>query len=798
MMKQSANDTASYSAQRQIDAVCDAFEAAWANVPRPKIEDFLDSFSAQHRPAALRELVVLDIYLRGQQGETVTFAEYVSRFPDLPSASFTSLLADERPTIPGFEIERELGRGGMGIVYLARQLTLDRLVAIKMVIDGALTSPERRLRFLFEAELAARVRHPNVVAIHDVAAHAGRPYLVLEYVDGGSLADRLANGRPTYREAAALVATLADGIHAAHIQGVIHRDLKPGNILLTREGSNPKVTDFGLARNRHRSSDLTLTGHVLGTPGYMAPEQAAGEKNVSPAVDVYSLGAILYECLTGRRPFVGKTTDEVISRLLHDAPVHPRSIVGNIPRDLEVVCLKCLEKEPARRYATAGDLAVDLRNVLAGRPVTARPISIPESALRWCRRRPAVAGMLIMSLIGVVAATFGMAYHTRQLNQSLVSETAARNAAAAAAIQSRERLELALDGYRNIVQQFRELGRDPATRPAQQKLLAVAITGLEKIAASYEGREPDYHRAEAHRQIAVIYWDLGRNRECIEQHEKCAEIARSLLSRSPRSVSFGILLGNALFGMLDPAMRLDRTDFAIATAIEGCKVLKDCFEFNPDDLGVLNCLCQINAKLAHIYTWKRDTRSARATLETGLPWVRDLQSRKPEDNDTLLILNNHYDQLAALADAEKDWERAYAMTSEQATVAREMLRRQPDDAACRRRLLVAIGNLGIYLSELNRDAEAFPKYVEAEALARSVANSDAGNTSVQCEWAMSLSQLGTIELKAGLKSDAKKHLIQSHDILVRLRDAGRLADHPQVLRELLPQVEQTLAKLSPN
>jgi serine/threonine protein kinase len=296
---------------------------------------------------------------------------------------------------PGYEILGELGRGGMGVVYKARQVGLNRIVALKMILAGGHAGAEERQRFLAEAEAIAAIKHPGIVQIHDFGTHEELPFFALEFCDGGSLAARL-NGTPLPpREAARLVEQLARAMQAAHERGIIHRDLKPANVLLGEDGE-PRITDFGLARRTEGGSGLTQTGAIMGTPSYMAPEQAEGKKDIGPAADVYALGAILYECLTGRPPFRAATTFDTILQVIADEPVPPSQLNAKAPRDLETICLKCLRKEPARRYRSAAALADDLTRWQRGEPIHARPVGRLERLTKWARRRPAVASLLTL------------------------------------------------------------------------------------------------------------------------------------------------------------------------------------------------------------------------------------------------------------------------------------------------------------------------------------------------------------------------------------------------------------------
>ncbi|HEY2589275.1 MAG TPA: protein kinase [Tepidisphaeraceae bacterium] len=305
------------------------------------------------------------------------------------------------PSIPGYVVESVLGRGGMGVVYKACQLKLNRPVAIKMLLGGVYASPSERIRFMHEAEAAARLSHAHIVQIYDIGDLEGRPYLMMEFVGGGTLADRIAGVPKPARDAAALVATLAETMHVAHRHGIVHRDLKPSNILLTDEG-DAKISDFGLARWFNSDANLTLTGAWVGTPSSMAPEQARGTTSaIGPGTDVYALGAILYEMLTGRPPFRGESASDTERQVIADEPVPPSRLNPRVPRDLETICLECLQKDPARRFNSAAALAEDLHRFLRGEPITAHRAGVIERGVRWVRRHPtlsvALAGALLLA-----------------------------------------------------------------------------------------------------------------------------------------------------------------------------------------------------------------------------------------------------------------------------------------------------------------------------------------------------------------------------------------------------------------
>jgi serine/threonine-protein kinase len=358
-----------------------------------------------------------------------------------PGTPLSTLVTTRRPhaaglpLVPGYVVEEELGRGGMGVVYKARHLRLNRPVALKMLLAGVYAGPQDLARFLREAEAEAGLQHPHIVQVHDVGEHDGRPYFTMELIEGGSLADRLRGTPQPARQAAELLATLAEAVQVAHQGGIVHRDLKPGNILLTTNGT-PKISDFGLARRLQGEAGLTQSGVPVGTPSYMAPEQARGQTHViGPAVDIYALGAILYELLTGRPPFRAESAAETVLQVISQEPAPPSRLNARVPRDLETICLKCLRKEPEKRYASAGALADDLRRFGEGRPIQARPVGWGARLWRWGRRNPAAAA-LVATALAVVGLAVGGGFWLQRQQAERREETARQEGREAQAVEA--------------------------------------------------------------------------------------------------------------------------------------------------------------------------------------------------------------------------------------------------------------------------------------------------------------------------------------------------------------------------
>jgi serine/threonine-protein kinase len=417
----------------RIDRVCLAFEDAWQAGQRPRVEEYCAGTLEPERSAMLRHLLLLELEYRQHRGESPAREEYYERLPGeraiidetfLQSAAGeaapTPVVTAPGATTPGgmapgvtgccfgdYELLEEIARGGMGVVYRARQTSLNRIVAVKMILAGEFASEKEVRRFHTEAAAAAILDHPGIVPIYEVGEEQGRHFFSMGFVEGESLAARLARGPLPPHQAAQIVRAVAEAVEYAHRKGVIHRDLKPANILLDA-ASHPRISDFGLARQVTGESGLTASGQIVGTPAYMPPEQAAGKLHeIGPAADVYALGAVLYALLTGRAPFQADNPLQTLRQVLDQEPAAPRRLDAGIPKDLETICLKALDKTPGKRYRTAADLGADLGRYLDGFPIQARRTGPIGRLLRWAKRsRVVAASVACVAVLGVLAALF--------------------------------------------------------------------------------------------------------------------------------------------------------------------------------------------------------------------------------------------------------------------------------------------------------------------------------------------------------------------------------------------------------
>jgi serine/threonine protein kinase/tetratricopeptide (TPR) repeat protein len=677
----------------RIDAACDRFEQAWKAVQAegtaPCIATYLEGCPESERMILARELIALDRACRQRYGLPVRAEEYeeISATALIPAGSDVPLeargSADARrvanwPRLPGLELEKLLGSGGMGVVFKARQPKLGRDVAVKMLRDADLASSEQHDRFVREAQAVARLQHPHLVQLYEFGeapasdGSTSQPYLVLEYVGGESLADLVKGSPLPPREAARLVQMLAQAIHYAHLQGVIHRDLKPANVLLQKDEAVrmkdekitesfsdtslstagvhatrlavpllsfiPKITDFGLAKFG-AGTKLTRTGDVLGTPSYMAPEQAMGKSGViTRAVDVYGLGAVLYEALTGRPPFTAETEMATLAQVLEVDPVPPRRLQPTVPRDLETICLKCLRKEAVRRYATAQELADDLGRFLAGESIHGRPVGRSERVVRWCRRKPVLAGLLAAVILALASGAAGMVWQWQR--------------AEAKAAEARQAQELAEANYakiRETIDRMAQHGEDLSYKLEGQALLQEALAAYQVLLRE-KGDDPTVNLRKAQAQLRsgeIRFW-LRQQQEAASDNRQ----ARDLLNRldsSDRAVRRLLARSYALEGQLLGwwfyTLKLAEGESALYRAIELQEPLHAAEPHNTElAIELLDSLLNLSEMLC----WQGRGHDAKPIHERTLALLQPLFDAAPKEPRYLQRMAHHLGNLGLL------------------------------------------------------------------------------------------------------------------------------------------------------
>lgn len=790
----------------RVDAVCDSFEQRWKSGERPTIEGCLNSWTDPQRSALALELLQLELQYRQRAGEQPDPNEYSGRFSvDLVRVAFESVegltetidysqSAAEETVLTGdrsadgggnpapvgkrfgsYELLDEIAQGGMGVVYKARQDGLNRVVALKMIKTGQFADAEEVRRFYAEAEAAAALDHPHIVPIYEVGAHAGQHFFSMGFVEGESLADRLKNGPLQPKDAARLLRTIAQAVQFAHDRGIVHRDLKPANVLLedgnsetqyadeqqspaagSADSSNdlrPRLTDFGLAKNIAGDSGMTTSGQILGTPSYMPPEQAAGRvAEVGPLSDVYSLGAVLYCALTGRPPFQAANVMDTLQQVLRKEPVSPRRLNDAIDRDLETICLKCLDKDPARRYQSAAALAEELQRYLERRPILARPVGRFSQLLRWTARNRVLATVSFIAFLTFSVLAIGgpiMAWKQSQLSRRATTEAGNAKAALAKETIAKRKLMVSLDDQHNVIQLFvrttkdETLLREPRFKPVLKRQLDLAFRHFQKFIDDHKDDTSLRMRrklADSLMEVADISRERGDKQEAIEAYRRAIRMWEEVVAASADSDEARHQLAGCRNNLAVVLGEADRVDEAMAEYRELIRIRTVLME-HADKPRNLRQLAggYVNFGAMNYRRGKTD-----AALQAYRQADAILSRLDPADPDTLNTQAAVQNNLGLILESRGDIVDAIAAYRQAMTVQGKLANRYPRNARIQSQFAAYCNNLGVLYRSNGQGKQSLPMYTTALRVRKKLAKMHPTVTEYQAKLARSYSNLGNL------------------------------------------------------
>jgi serine/threonine protein kinase len=733
-------------------------------------------------------------------------------------------------SVANYEILGVLGRGGMGVVYKARQPGLKRLVALKMILAGGHASAEDLARFRCEAEAVAHLQHPNVVQVFEIGEDDGRPFFSLEFVEGTSLAQKLAGKPQTPRQAAEMIHVLAGAVAAAHARGIVHRDLKPSNILVSQEGTL-KITDFGLAKRlEDEAAGQTHTGSILGTPDYMSPEQASGRiHEIGPASDIYALGAMLYEMLAGRVPLRGASVFDTLQQVVAKEPLAPTQLDPKVPRDLETICLKCLRKDPAKRYPRVDDLAEDLRRFLAGEPILARPVSRPERAWRWCKRNPRVAalsGAMVLMVLAWAASASQVALKFRQKNEQIAValDDAQRGWSSAEA-----NLQVAQENQREAKHQAEvakineEKAKENERRARLQETEAkhqATLAQQQALHAETNAKQAEANAEaakEQNRKAVDLLIDLGKHleqrlqgrRSLAEKPElrtlqtellamvqsSLAELAKQL--EASKVTSFA--MASACFNLGELLFRFGHGEEAMQQYRHGYDLVKQVADSQPDsDLARAN-LALMLMKMGKMELELNDDAVAARRHFVAAHDLHQAIADKPHNNGNYTATDHHrllsfYDLQTGIADLRLGWP-AEALQSFQAALAHReaWVQAEPKNVTAFSYLSEAEYYLGIVSWHLNDLESAQDHFRKALTICHEVAGKFPADFSFQLDLAQIYGDYADAKLRLGKPEEARAVAAKSLEFL-----QGVLAHDPDFVsrQALLAQNDERQALIA--
>jgi serine/threonine-protein kinase len=717
----------------------------------------------------------------------------------LPNAKLKEQPASMPEMVAGYKILGLLGRGAMGVVYKAEQPGLKRLVALKMIIAGEHASEWDLARFRSEAEAAAHLQHPHIVQIYEVGVDNGRPYFSLEFVDGVSLAAKIDSTPQPPREAARLVQILAATMETAHQKGVVHRDLKPANVLLTADGI-PKISDFGLAKRLQEGAGQTCTGMVLGTPSYMAPEQAEGRTHdIGPRSDVYALGAVLYEMLTGRAPFKSRSVFDTLEQVRTREPVAPLALLPSLPRDLETICLKCLQKDPAQRYPSAGALADDLRRFLDSLPIHARPVSLVERLWRWSRRNPRVALLsviVILVILSWAATSSVLAFSLKRQKDATEEARIHADTNARLAVENAERAEknaqtartkhqLAIQRMIGLGEQMQKRlrtrslsgGASADLRGVREDLLRVLRETMVVMAKDIGDAEVTaFGMVVAHQQMGDLLKKIGQGGEALEQYRQGYEAVKKIAAEKPDSDLARANLGVMLLRLGDMALELDgdvhtarkyyREGYDIQQAIAAQPHGKDYTEADNKRL-----LSHYAVRSGKVELATGDLPAARRDFEEALQLRRSWMSMAPTNVQAQSFLSEVYLWLGVLAGREDDLKEAKRNFDQCLKMCGTLAERFPNSWSFKTDLAEAYGHHGDAQVRFGLFDEAAKSYEKSRAHLLAVLNHDPEDMSRQRLVARTHERLAAMARRQQKQDEAAKRdqeALKTWDELVQI------------------------------
>ncbi len=682
-----------------------------------------------------------------------------------------------------YELIEQIAKGGMGVVYKARQPKLKRTVALKMILAGQFANEQEIARFHTEAEAAANLRHPNIVSVYEVGEVDGQHYFSMEYVDGPSLAEAVRRDSVSPQRAAEIMRTIAEAIQFAHDKGILHRDLKPANVMLDPDGK-PLVTDFGLAKRIEDSSGITITGAIVGTPSYMPPEQAdPSTGKVGPTSDLYSLGAVLYELLTGRPPFRASNPFETVKKVIEEEAPLPRTIDPSIPRDLETICMKCLQKERERRYGSARELAEELKRYLNGEPIQARPISSGERVIRWCRRNPKVAtwiGVAVSAMIVALIASF-----SAFMVQSWALEEV--RAAKLESDESYRKAREAVDEWFTQISEY-DLLNEPALQPLRRDLLERALDYYGDFLRQ-RGGDPTLRDeiALTHFRIGVIQQAAGTTEEALAALQRARDMQQALLTETPNDNDRKYALSNTITAMGTSLAHAHRDSDALDTYDEALALRQELVKAAPDNIEYQRKLANAEMNIGIVFKDQTRWDEGRGKLNTAQD-VRTMALAKDEKNDRLrrdfgkgffnLAKLEFEARLEALSQADgvgaETLRKKSLELAEKARAEFERLYENDPKSFLNRIQLATCNNLLAELKALTADeaeadmAEAIQLYDSAQPVLHALTLMNPAVAEYQAELATLNLQLGRLQMRDQQAANARRSLQAAEALFAEL------------------------------